>query len=152
MDLVDEQHVALVELGEDRRQVARPLERRSRRDVQMHAHLGGDDARQRGLAQPWRPGEQHVVDRLVAAAGRAEHDVEVLLELRLADELGEMLRSQARFDRGLGVVVERRIDELVTHDVLRVASARRGASSPHRCRRAARVTPRGSRRARIPSR
>ena len=34
MDLVDEQHVALVELGEDRRQVAGPLERRARRDVQ----------------------------------------------------------------------------------------------------------------------
>jgi hypothetical protein len=57
VDLVDEEHVALVELGEDRRQVAGPLERRAGGDVEVHAHLGGDDAGQRGLAEAGRPGE-----------------------------------------------------------------------------------------------
>ena len=63
VDLVDEQHVAVVELGEDGRQVAGPLERRTGGDVQVHAHLDGDDAGQGGLAEPGRPGEQQVVGR-----------------------------------------------------------------------------------------
>ena len=69
VDLVDEQHVAVLELGEDRGQVAGPLERRARRDVQVDAHLGGDDAGQRGLAEPGRAGEQQVVDRLARVGG-----------------------------------------------------------------------------------
>ena len=60
-----------------------------------HAHLGGDDAGQRGLAQARRAGEQQVVDGLGAPAGRLEDDLEVLLELGLADELGERARPQA---------------------------------------------------------
>ena len=44
VDLVDEEHVALVELGEDGGEVAGPLEGRARGDVQADAHLGGDDA------------------------------------------------------------------------------------------------------------
>ena len=51
MDLVDEQHVALVELGEDRGEVAGALERGSRGDLHLHAELDGDDAGERGLAQ-----------------------------------------------------------------------------------------------------
>ena len=52
------------------------------------AHLGGDDAGQRRLAQPGRAGEEDVVDRLAALPGRLEHDGEVLDQLGLADELG----------------------------------------------------------------
>ena len=74
VDLVDEQDVALLELGEDRGQVAGPLERRARRDVQRHAHLGGGDAGQRGLAEPGRAGEQQVVDGLAAPPGRLDDD------------------------------------------------------------------------------
>ena len=70
VDLVDEQHVAVAELGEDRRQVAGSLQRRAGGDVHLHAHLGRDDAGQRRLAEPWRAGEQEVIDRLAAAAGR----------------------------------------------------------------------------------
>ncbi len=45
VDLVDEQHVAVFELGEDRGEVAGAFECRTRRDVQVHSHLGGHDAR-----------------------------------------------------------------------------------------------------------
>ena len=51
VDLVDEQDVALAELGEDGGQVAGPLERRARRDVQADVQLVGDDAGQGGLAE-----------------------------------------------------------------------------------------------------
>ena len=64
----------------------------------VHAHLGRDDAGQRRLAQPGRPGEEQVVDRLAPAAGGLEDDAEVLLQLALTDELVERARPQARLD------------------------------------------------------
>ena len=89
VDLVDEQHVALAELGEDGRQVAGAFERRTRRDVHVHAHLDGNDAGQAGLAEAGWPGEQQVVGRLAAHLGRLEHDGQVLFQLALADELAQ---------------------------------------------------------------
>ena len=80
-----------------------------------HAHLGGDDAGQRGLAEAGRPGEEQVVDGLTAAAGRLEHDAEVLLQLALADELGEAARAQPGLDGVLGVADDAGFEELVTH-------------------------------------
>ena len=116
MDLVDEQHVVVAELGEDRGQVTGPLERRSGRDVQLHSHLGGDDRGQGRLAQSRWSGEQQMVDGLLSAPGRLEHDGQVLLQLTLADELVEVPRSQPGFDGVLDVVVvETWVEELVTH-------------------------------------
>ena len=57
--------------------------------------LAADDLRERGLAEPGRPGEQHVVERLAAAARRVERDPELLLDPLLADELGERARAGA---------------------------------------------------------
>ena len=37
---------------------------------QRRLELGGDDVRERGLAEPGRAGEQHVVERLAAAPRR----------------------------------------------------------------------------------
>ncbi len=87
VDLVDEQDVALVEVGQHRRQVAGPLQRRPRRDPHGHPHLGGDDAGQAGLAQARRAGEQQVVGGLTPPAGGLQEDLQVLAELGLADEL-----------------------------------------------------------------
>ena len=122
VDLVDEQHVAVLEFGEDRRQIAGAFQRRTRRDVQVDAHLGGHDAGQRGLAEAGRAGEQQVIDRLLTLAGRLEDDAQVLLEFALADELVERTRPQAGLELDLGcddVVVaatDTGIEELVTHD------------------------------------
>ena len=63
--------------------------------MQGDLELGGDDARQRGLAQAGRAGEEQVVDRLAPAAGGLEDDAEVLLELALADEVVEVAGAQA---------------------------------------------------------
>ena len=64
MDLVDEQHIAFLELGQNRRQVARPFERRALRDMHVRTHLCGDDAGQGGLAEARRTGEQQMVDAI----------------------------------------------------------------------------------------
>ena len=105
VDLVDEQHVAVLELGEDGGEVAGPFERRAGRDVQVHAHLGGDDAGHawscRGRAGPassrWSAGWP----RVLAASSTID---EVLLQLALADELAEPARPQADF---VGLLVAR---------------------------------------------
>ena len=133
VDLVDEQHVALVELGEDGGEVAGPLERRAGRDVQRHAHLRGDDAGERRLAEPGRSGEQQVVDGLPTPAGRLEDDAEVLLQLALADELVERARPQADLEGLVGPVghagVERTRHARRAPSSLRASRSRRSASA-----------------------
>ena len=75
VDLVDEEHVAVVEVGEDGGEVAGALERGAAGDAQADVHLGGDDPRQRGLAQARRSGEQQVVGGLAPAARGGEEDL-----------------------------------------------------------------------------
>ena len=87
----------------------------------VHAHLGGGDAGQRGLAEAGRAGEQQVVDGLAAPPGRLDDDAEVLLQLALADELGEAARPQPGLDGVLGVADDARFEELVTHAAPRAA-------------------------------
>src|SRR5690606_37406717 len=82
----DEEHVARLQgVGEDGRQVARLLDGRSGGDADAHAELGGDDVRQRGLAQPGRAVQQHVVQRLTPVPRRFQVDLELALEALLAD-------------------------------------------------------------------
>src|SRR5918994_2425099 len=64
MDLVYEQEVTLLELGEDRRHVPRPLQARPPRGPGNHPPLAPEYPAQRGLAQTWRPREQHMVQSL----------------------------------------------------------------------------------------
>ena len=66
VDLVDEEHGARLERGEERGDVALALERRAGRLDERHVELVRDDLRERGLAEPGRAGEQHVVERLAA--------------------------------------------------------------------------------------
>ena len=94
VDLVDEQDVALLQVGEDAGHVDLALERRPRRGVDAHLQLGRDDAGQGRLAQAGRPGQQHVVERLAAVARRLHEDLELLLDAGLADEVGELLGAQ----------------------------------------------------------
>ena len=70
---------------------------------------------QRGLAEPGRAGEQQVVGGLAPPAGGLEDDRQVLLQLALADELGEAAGPQAGVLDLLALVGRRRVEELVTH-------------------------------------
>ena len=92
VDLVHKEHVTVRQVGQQRRQVTGPDERRAGRDPERGTHFVGDYASERRLAEPRRPGEQHVVRRLVPAARRLDHDGQVLLQLRLPDELGQPAR------------------------------------------------------------
>ena len=87
VNLVDEQHVVLDQIGQHRRQVARAFQSRPRRHPQRRAQLGGDDHRQRRLAQPGRPGQQDVIRGAAAVLGALDDQLQLLAHPRLADEL-----------------------------------------------------------------
>ena len=95
MDLVDEEHVARLEVGEHGGKIARALHDRPRSRAKADAELAGDDLRERRLAEPGRPMQQHMVERLGPRAGRVDKDAEIVAQGALADELGERLRPEA---------------------------------------------------------
>src|SRR5262249_42745109 len=94
MDLVDEQHVALFEIGQKRGEIAGLGNHGPRCRAKADAELARDDLRQRGLAQPGWPHEQHMIQRFAALPRRLDEHGKVGARLRLADELGKELRTQ----------------------------------------------------------
>ena len=97
MDLIDEQDVALIEVGQDRGQVARPLDGRTAGGVDVHAELAGDDVGERRLAQAGRAVEQDVVGRFLALArAAASRMARFCLTVGLADVLGQGAGPKAR--------------------------------------------------------
>ncbi len=94
VDLVDEEDVAVLEVGEQRGEVAGLGDDGPGGRAKADAQLVRDDLRQRRLAEAGRPGKQHVVERLAARAGRLDEHLEVGARLLLADELAQELRPQ----------------------------------------------------------
>ena len=70
MDLVDEQDVAVLEIGEQGGEIARLGDHRPGGGAKADAKLARDDLRQRGLAEAGRAEEQHMVERVAAAFAR----------------------------------------------------------------------------------
>ena len=97
MDLVDEDDVARLDRGEDRGDVL-PLERGAGDRADADAELLADDVREARLAEPRRPDEEDVVERLAPPLRRLERDRELFLDARLADELVEPARPEALLD------------------------------------------------------
>ena len=98
MDLVDEEDIPRLQVGQNGGEIARPLQHRARGLAQVHAELARDDVRERGLAQARRPEEQHVVERFAAPARRLDEDLELPAHLFLADVFGERRRAQRALD------------------------------------------------------
>ena len=80
---------------EQRRQIARLFDGRAGGHADARAHLVGDDARERRLAEARRTVEQHVVERLIAPARGLDVDGQIALGLLLAGIVGQQLRAQA---------------------------------------------------------
>ncbi len=98
MNFVDEEHVARLEIGQDRRQVAGPLEHRAGRLPHADAEFVCDDVCERRLAEARRAEDQDVIECLAATAGRFDEDAHLLLDRRLADELGHLPRTHRAFE------------------------------------------------------
>ena len=97
MDLVNKQHIALLQVGQQGGQVAGLLDGGAGGDADLHPHLLGHNAGQRGLAQAGRAVEQHMVHRLAPALGRPQIDRQVCLDLLLADIVLQRFGAQADF-------------------------------------------------------
>ena len=96
VDFVDEEHLARLQVRQDRRQIAGPFEHRPRRRTHRHAKLVADHIGQRRLAEPGRTVEQHVIERLAALPRRGNRHVQVLAHAFLADVVVERPRPQTR--------------------------------------------------------
>jgi hypothetical protein len=99
VDLVDEQHVVRLQVGQQRGQVAGALDHRAGGLAQVDAHLGGDDMGQRGLAQAGRAEDQHVVERLLALARGLDVDLQLFADGFLAQVFVQALGTDAGLDR-----------------------------------------------------
>ena len=93
MDLIDEQHVTGLQVGQDAHQVAAALQRRPGGCDDIRAHLVSDHVRQRRLAQPGRPVQQDVVERLAALFGGLDADPQAFHDPGLADAFVQRLRA-----------------------------------------------------------
>ena len=89
VDLVDEEHVAALQLSQDPHQIPRPVEGRARGGVQGAAEFAGQDARQAGLPQTGRAREQYVIEDVAARARGLDSHLQVAQSLLLTHELGE---------------------------------------------------------------
>ena len=125
---VDEQHLLVAQVGQDGGQVALDLQRRPRGLLERRAHFVGDDVGQRGLAQPRRPVEQHVVQRLAARLGGLDGDFEVVFDLVLPDELAQPLRTQLQLEGRIVLQRHRRNDALASGWRLSVGKGTQGDS------------------------
>ena len=66
MDLIDEQHIARLQVGEQRGEIASALDHRARRTAQIDPEFIGDHVRQCGLAQTRRSENQYMIERFAA--------------------------------------------------------------------------------------
>ena len=101
VDLVDEQDVVGLELGQDRHHVAGTLDGRTRRRLDTHAHFCGHDVGEGGLAQPGRAMEQNVVERLAPLLCGLDGDLKVALDDVLTDIVPKTPGPQAGIQRGV---------------------------------------------------
>ena len=87
MNLIDKQHVVIVQIGQECSEVPRPREYWARRDSKSDAELCRHDSSKRRLAKSRRSSKQEMVDRLAALASCFKNNVEMLNHLWLTDEL-----------------------------------------------------------------
>jgi len=94
VDLVHKQDVPLVEVCQQRRQIAGLFNGRAGGDTDVDPHLLSDDACQGRLAQSRRAVEQNMVQRFLPLPGGLNEDAQILLGLFLTDVLRQGLGPQ----------------------------------------------------------
>jgi hypothetical protein len=91
VDLVDEEDIALAEVGEDAHEIGAPVERRPRRGHERRPHLVRHDGGQGGLAEPRGAREEDMVEGLAPPPRRLHRDAQALDGGALAHVLVEPL-------------------------------------------------------------
>ena len=96
VDLVDEQDVAVLEVGEQGSEVARLGDHRAGGGAEADPHFASEDAGERRLAEAGRAVQQHMVERFAAALRGGDEHPQILPRRLLADELVERLGPKRR--------------------------------------------------------
>ena len=94
MDLIHEEDVILLQIGEQGRQIAWLLDGRAGGDADIDPHLVGNDTGQGGLTQARRAVEQDMVQRLAAQLCRPDENFKVALGFFLPDVLRQRFGPQ----------------------------------------------------------
>ena len=97
VDFVDEEHVVLLQVGQQARQVARLVQHGARGDLDSHSQLVRDDCGKRRLAQSRGAVQQHVVQRLSSHLRRLDEHLQIVHHLLLSVEILERQRPQRLF-------------------------------------------------------
>ena len=92
MDLVDEENLVLLEVGQHAGEITGPFDRRAGRGGHRHTHLVGDHVREGGLAKSRRSVQEHVIERFVALTGGRDGDLQVVAHAILPDVFVEGTR------------------------------------------------------------
>jgi len=69
VDLIEEEHLALADIGEDGGEVALNLESRTGGLLKAHVELVGNDGCEGGLSQSRRAEEENMIESLAAGVG-----------------------------------------------------------------------------------
>ena len=102
VDLVNEEHVTGVEVGQKSRQISLLLDGGTRGHPQIHPHLGGDDPRQGGLTQAGRAVKENVVKRITALFCGFDIHLKVFLYFFLTYVFVKRLGAQREFHVRVG--------------------------------------------------
>ena len=94
MNLVNKEHIPLLQVGKQCRQIALLLNGRTAGDTNVYTHLIGNNARQRGLAQSGRTVQQHMIQRLATGACRLNVNGQVLFHFILPNIVLQGLGTQ----------------------------------------------------------
>ena len=125
MDFVDEEHVALFEIGQQRREIAGFGDNRTGGRAEIDAEFLRHDLRKRRLAEAGRADEEHMIECLAAVLRRLDEDLQVGARFRLASEVVQRLWPQGGIDV-LAALFRRQQSVLVAHRALIPLSAREG--------------------------
>ena len=143
MNLVDEEDVALLEIGQQGGEITRLGDHRAGCRAETDAHLLGHDLREGRLAETRGPREQHMVERVAPPPGGLDEYAEIAARGFLADEIVERLRTDRRLE-GIGFLPDARDQPAlvgVAHRTHPVRGPALASSKPHeRLGRARRFT------------
>ncbi len=95
VDLVDEEDVARLQVGEDGGEVPGSFQRRARCDSDGASHLAGNYPRQGRLSETGRPRKEDVIQRTALGSGGVDRYPHPLFDLLLADEVLQRMGAEA---------------------------------------------------------
>ena len=104
MNLINEEHIPFGKIGEQTRQIGSLFNGRTARGTQGSPHGTGQNVGNGGLSQTRGAAQENMIQRLFTAQRRLNSDLQPLLHLGLASEIGKSSRPQRHLQGGIRLV------------------------------------------------